>query len=197
MRKVSVALSQPATTPIHHGASQRSTTATISPLAPTMTVRRIAGRASPAIGRSASVHSAAVMLDFGLPSLEGESMVDQLGCRVGTASRGSLAAAGARRSSRRWSPLSTRTCNRPVGGAVWCARESRNERVRRHCWCREAAGPGTRCCLDEHNVDPAGIVGVGVHNGIVPTAGSVAFNPSTSRSTTNPLPPHGHLSLCS
>jgi hypothetical protein len=108
------------------------------------------------------------MLDFGLPSLEGESMVDQLGCQVGTASRGFLAAAGARRSTRRWSPLSTRTCNRPVGGAVWCARESRNERVRRHCWCREAAGPGTRCCLDEHNVDPAGIVGVGVHNGIVP-----------------------------
>ena len=22
-----------------------------------------------------------------------------------------------------------------MGGAVWCARESRNERVRRHCWC--------------------------------------------------------------
>ena len=26
-------------------------------------------------------------------------------------------------------------CNGLVGGAVRCARESRNERVRRHCWC--------------------------------------------------------------
>jgi hypothetical protein len=45
---------------------------------------------------------------------------------------------------------------------------------------------------DEHNVDPAGIVGVGVHNGIVPMRRQRCVQPSTSRSTTNRFPPHGH-----
>jgi hypothetical protein len=184
MRKVSAAASQPATTPIPNGASQRSTIATISPLAPTMTVRRVAGGASPAIGRSASVHSAAVMLDFGLPSLKGESMVDQLGCQVGTASRGFLAAAGARRSTRRWSPLSTRTCNRPVGRR----RTARARIEKRTCQTTlllpRGSGTWKRCCLNEHNVDPAVIVGIGAHNGIVPMRRQCCVQPSTSRSTT-------------
>ena len=88
MREASAAASQPAT---HRhppwgepkGAQQRR-----SARWPTMTVRRIAGRASPAIGRSALVHSAAVMPC--VPRLEGESMVDQLGCQVGLHPRGYL-----------------------------------------------------------------------------------------------------------
>jgi hypothetical protein len=191
MRKVSAAASQPATTPIPNGASQRSTIATISPLAPTMTVRRVAGGASPAIGRSASVHSAAVMLDFGLPSLKGESMVDQLGCQVGTASRASWqlqVPAGPPDDGRRYPPApATAQWAGPYG-----ARENRETNVSDDILLPRGSGTWKRCCLDEHNVDPAGIVGIGAHNGIVPMRRRCCVQPSTSRSTTNRLPPHGH-----
>jgi hypothetical protein len=47
VRKASAAGSQPPTTAIPHGMNYRSTTATISPMAPKMTVRRIAGACQP------------------------------------------------------------------------------------------------------------------------------------------------------
>jgi hypothetical protein len=47
MRKASAAASQPATTAIPHGTNHKSTTATSSPMEPTMTVRRKAGACQP------------------------------------------------------------------------------------------------------------------------------------------------------
>ena len=49
VRKATAATSQPAITAIPHGTNHRSATATISPMDPTMTARRIAGACQPIV----------------------------------------------------------------------------------------------------------------------------------------------------
>jgi hypothetical protein len=188
MRKASAAASQPATTPIPNGAIQRNTTATISPLAPTMTVRRIAGACQPShrslrVGVFSRCHA-------GLWPLQASKAKAWL---ISSAARSRLhPLAPWQLRCPQVQPTMVAAIHPhlqpPVGGAVWCARESRNERVRRHCCCREAAGPGKGVVVDEHNVDPAVIVGIGVHNGIVRMRRQCCVQPSTSRSTTNRFP---------
>jgi hypothetical protein len=81
-----------------------------------------------------SVHSPVVMLDLVVPTSKAEAWLIRSAARSGLhplapwqlqVPQFQLA----------MGVLSTRTSNRLVGGAAWCVRESRNERVRRHCRC--------------------------------------------------------------